>query len=101
MANRAGWGISVRMILTTTLLILVTVVGFGVLNSLNINRVYDEATAQQNRLFRQGREQLGQQGTRSLSQAVLPWLMNSNDQEIQPLVKSTVIQDTADRDGKT
>ena len=88
------------MILTTTLLILVTVVGFGVLNALNLNRVYDEATAQQNKEFRESRELLGRQGTRVFAQAVLPFLINNNDAEIQPLLKSTVVQDTRDREGK-
>jgi serine phosphatase RsbU (regulator of sigma subunit) len=89
------------MILTTTLLILVTVVGFGVLNALNINRVYDEATAQQNAVFRQGREQLGAQGTPVFARAIEGYLSNNADQQIQLLVKGTVVQDTRDRDGKT
>ena len=44
MAKRAGPSISVKMILTSTLLVLLTVVGFGVLNVLNVRNVYDDPT---------------------------------------------------------
>src|SRR5687767_3496614 len=44
MAKRSGPSISVKMILTSTVLILVTVVGFGVLNVINVRDVYDTSS---------------------------------------------------------
>jgi serine phosphatase RsbU (regulator of sigma subunit) len=100
MAKRAGPGISVKMILTTTLLILLTVVGFGVLNVLNTRKVYDQATEKQIKLFREGREQLGDFGTPVFARALDPQLIDNRDAEIAKLVESTIRQDTRDRDGK-
>jgi len=100
MAKRAGPGISVKMILTTTLLILLTVVGFGVLNVLNIRKVYDQATTQQIDVFRQGRERLGEFGTPVFARALDKYLIDNQDAEILTLVQGTVTQDTRDRDGK-
>jgi serine phosphatase RsbU (regulator of sigma subunit) len=100
MAKRAGPGISVKMILTTTLLIVLTVVGFGVLNVQNIRRVHDQAAAQQIEVFRQGRERLGEFGTPVFARAVEKYLTDNQDNEIASLVQATVGQDTRDRDGK-
>ena len=44
MAKRGGPSLSVKMILTTTVLIVVTVVGSGVLNVMNVRRVFDTTT---------------------------------------------------------
>ena len=43
MATRKGLGISVKMILTTTVLILLTVIGFGALNNCSLQDAYDQA----------------------------------------------------------
>jgi hypothetical protein len=51
MARRA-LSISVKMIFTTTLLIVLTVFGFGVLNAQGIRGVYDEAAAERTEQFR-------------------------------------------------
>ena len=78
MAKRgAGPGISVKMILTTTLLILLTIVGFGVLNVLNIRKVYDDATQAQMDLYRAERiENNGERFTPVLGRALEPYLIN-------------------------
>ena len=93
---RGGRSISVKMILTTTLLIVVTVVGSGVLNVMNIRRTFDDSAARQIEVFRHGREMLGELGTPLFARAVEPLLIDRRDAEIELLVKSAVGQDTKD-----
>jgi serine phosphatase RsbU (regulator of sigma subunit) len=101
MAKRAGPGISVKMILTTTLLIMVTVVGFGVLNVLNIRKVYDDTTKQRTDEFVAGRQSLGNFGTPLFARAVAPLLFDNQDQQMRRLVESSVRQDNRETKGKT
>jgi serine phosphatase RsbU (regulator of sigma subunit) len=85
------------MILTTTLLILVTVVGSGVLNVMNIRRAFDESAKQQIDVFRAGREASGEFGTPLFARAVEQLLIDrGRDVEILSLVHETVAQDTKD-----
>jgi serine phosphatase RsbU (regulator of sigma subunit) len=102
MALRGGTSLSAKMILTTTLLILVTVVGFGVLNVVNIRRTFDEAAQQQIEVFRAGREASGEFGTPLFARAVEQLLIDrGRDADILPLVHETVAQDTKEGpDGK-
>lgn len=82
------------MILTTTLLIIVTVVGSGFLNVVNIRRAFDDSVEQQIAVFRSGRLQLGEVGTPLLARAVEPLLIDRHDDEIALLVSGAVSQDT-------
>ncbi|HEU0029686.1 MAG TPA: SpoIIE family protein phosphatase [Kofleriaceae bacterium] len=102
MARRGGPSLSVKMILTTTLLIVVTVVGSGLLNVINVRRVFDDTTAAQVKLFREGREANGAFGTPLFARAVESALIDhGKDAEIRTLVKNTVASDTRDTpDGK-
>jgi serine phosphatase RsbU (regulator of sigma subunit) len=101
MAKRSGPSISVKMILTTTLLILLTVVGFGVLNVLNIRRVYDENAIRDIELFRTSLESKGETDSPMFSRALAPMLIDAGqDAELFNLMKSTVQQDTRDVDGR-
>jgi serine phosphatase RsbU (regulator of sigma subunit) len=102
MQKRAGGpSISVKMILTTTVLIAAIVVGFGVLNVINIRKVFDENTALQVRVFTEGRAQLGEFGTPLFARAVEQLLIDrGRDTDILALAKSTVGQDTRDVGGK-
>ncbi len=90
------------MILTTTLLIVVTVVGSGVLNVINIRRAFDEAAQQQIEVFRSGREASGDFGTPLFARAVEQLLIDrGRDPDILSLMRETVAQDTKDGpDGK-
>ncbi|HEY0991289.1 MAG TPA: SpoIIE family protein phosphatase [Kofleriaceae bacterium] len=90
------------MILTTTLLIVVTVVGSGVLNVMNIRRAFDESAKQQIEVFRTGRETAGDNGTPLFARAVEQLLIDrGRDADILSLVHETVAQDTKDGpDGK-
>jgi serine phosphatase RsbU (regulator of sigma subunit) len=87
----------VKMILTTTLLIVVTVVGSGVLNVVNIRRAFDESAKQQIEIFRSGREASGEFGTPLFARAVEQLLIDrGRDPDILSLVQQTVAQDTKD-----
>jgi serine phosphatase RsbU (regulator of sigma subunit) len=90
------------MILTTTFLIVVTVVGSGVLNVMNIRRAFDESAQQQIEVFRAGREASGEFGTPLFARAVEQLLIDrGRDADILLLVRETVAQDTKDGpDGK-
>src|SRR5215216_1645521 len=95
MAQRGGLSLSVKMILTTTLLIVVTVVGSGVLNVMNIRRVFDDTTQRQVEVFRSGREMLGDVGTPLFARAVQQLVIDrGRDPDILSLVQETVAQDT-------
>ena len=97
MAARGGLSLSVKMILTTTLLIVVTVVGSGVLNVINIRRAFDESARQQIDVFRTGREASGEFGTPLFARAVEQLLIDrGRDADILSLVHETVGQDTKD-----
>lgn len=91
--------VSVKMILTTTLLIVVTVVGSGVLNVVNIGRVFDETTRRQVTEFEAGRETLGEIGTPLFAQALQPLVLDNRTTEIKVLLERTVAQDTKDGAG--
>jgi hypothetical protein len=90
------------MILTTTLLIVVTVAGSGLLNVINIRRAFDDATAEKIAQFQDDRRQLGALETPLFARAVEQLLIDrGRDADIQSLVQNTVAQDTKDgRDGK-
>lgn len=91
--------VSVKMILTTTLLVVVTVVGSGVLNVMNIRRVFDETTTRQVAAFENGRETLGENGTPLFAQAVQPLVLDNRTAEIKVLLERTIVQDTKDGAG--
>jgi serine phosphatase RsbU (regulator of sigma subunit) len=100
MAIRGGLSLSVKMILTTTLLIVATVVGSGVLNVINIRRAFDESARQQTEVFRAGRETAGEFGTPLFARAVESALIDhGRDNEIEDLVSHTVAQDTKEGPG--
>ena len=102
MTKRGGPSLSVKMILTTTVLIVVTVVGSGVLNVMNVRRVIDDATQLNIEVFRAGRERNGEFGTPLFARAVEPALIDrGNDVPIRDLARNTVAGDTKDtKDGK-
>ena len=96
MAKR-GASLSVKMILTTTFLIIVTVVGSGVLNVINVRKAFDDSTQRQIEVFRSGRETLGEFGTPLFARAVSQLLFDKGrDADILSLVQETVEQDTKD-----
>lgn len=100
-APKTRMSLSVRMILTTTALVIVTVVGSGVLNVFNIGRVFDENTQNQIDMFRAARETLGETSTPLFARGVAQLLIDAGrDPEILALVTEAVAQDTKESDGK-
>jgi serine phosphatase RsbU (regulator of sigma subunit) len=100
MAKRGGLSVSLKMIATTTLLVVGIIVGFGVLNVMNIRKVFDDATGKQINVFREGRELLGDFGTPAFARAVEPMLINRQDAEMLTLLDGAVRQDTRELGGK-
>jgi serine phosphatase RsbU (regulator of sigma subunit) len=86
MAKRGGLSISVKMILTTTFLILLTVLGFGALNACNIREAYDRAAADKIKVFREQLTAKGESTTQVFGQAIKPYLIETRDAEIAPLI---------------
>src|SRR5262245_61544764 len=94
---RRGASISVKMILTTTLLIVVTGVGAGLLNVMNIRRSFDETSAEQIALFRKGRAQIGELTTPLFAQAMAQLVLEKGrDKDILSVVQKVVSDDTRD-----
>jgi phosphoserine phosphatase RsbU/P len=100
MAKKGGLSVSLKMIATTTLLVVGIIVGFGVLNVMNIRKVFDDATGKQISVFRDGRELLGDFGTPAFARAVEPMLINRQDAEMLTLLDGAVRQDTRELRGK-
>src|SRR5438552_1459948 len=100
MAKSGGFSLSVKMILTTTLLIVVTVVGSGVLNVVNVRKAFDESSTRQIDVFKAGRQKLGEFGTPLFARGVSQLLFDrGRDAEILSVVKETVEQDTKEEKG--
>src|SRR5262249_18822406 len=78
MDKRHGPSISVKMILTTTALIVMIVVGFGLLNVWTIGRVFDESVSDKERLIRQQLGRLGQASVTAIASSSRSYLEGSN-----------------------
>ncbi len=93
MAKRTGPSISVKMILTSTLLILLIVVGFGVLNVINVRNVYDQSTKEKIDEFRSSLQRKGRTSTQLFAKGMLRPLRDNQDNEIPGIVAETVQAD--------
>ncbi len=93
MANRSGLSISVKMILTSTMLVLLTVAGFGFLNFFNIRDVYDKTAKEKIDNFRAALGRKGETTTQVFAQAMLTNLINNADADIKLIVERTAKQD--------
>jgi len=101
MAKRGGPSISVKMILTTTVLIIVTGVGAGLLNVMNIRRSFDESAARRVQVFENARTQIGRIGTPMFARAAQALVIErGRDAEILTLVQNAVREDTRDDKGR-
>jgi serine phosphatase RsbU (regulator of sigma subunit) len=100
MARRGS--LSAKMIVTTTLLVLVTVAGSAVLNVVNVRREIDQATEAKIAEFRKGREGNGEFGTPLLARATQKSLIDRGDDVgILETLRLTVAGDTETKDGRT
>ncbi len=91
--------LSVKMILTTTALIVVTVVGSGLLNVVNVRKAFDNNTEEQIKVYRTASERAGEAFTPVLARAVEPALIDKGDDiPTRTLVERTVAADTKQAD---
>jgi serine phosphatase RsbU (regulator of sigma subunit) len=97
---KGGPSISVKMILTTTLLIVVTGVGAGLLNVMNIRKTFDETSKAQVDLFNNSRQQFGELSTPLFARATEALILEKGrDKDILTLVQNAVREDTKDDPG--
>lgn len=101
MEKRHGPSISVKMILTTTALIVLIIAGFGALNVWNILRVYDENVAEKKELFEKELGSVGTATLRALEAAGRGYLQVNQDSEVRAsvadLVQPELLKDEKDR----
>jgi serine phosphatase RsbU (regulator of sigma subunit) len=86
MEKRRGASISVKMIATSTLLILIIVALFGVLNVVNTGRVFDEQAQRQKDSFVASLQRRGQAQTKDLVQASKTAITNNDIPTLQSFV---------------
>ncbi len=99
---RRGLGISIKMIVTTTLLIVLTVIGTAVLNYMRLRESYDESARERIKIYRAGREAIGDFATPLFARALEGLLANRGvDDQIQTILTETVLRDTKVIDGNT
>ncbi len=86
MEKRRGASISVKMIATSTLLILVIVALFGILNVVNTGRVFDEQAERQRDTFVQSLQRRGQGQAKDLVQAARTAILGNDYTTLQSFV---------------
>ncbi|HEY7955484.1 MAG: SpoIIE family protein phosphatase [Polyangia bacterium] len=86
MEKRRGASISVKMIATSTLLILVIVALFGILNVVNTGRVFDEQAARQRDSFVASLQKRGLVQTKDLVQSSRGAILNNDYTTLQGFV---------------
>lgn len=83
------------MIAASTLVIVLTIVGFGFLNIYNIRQVYDAQTREAIEQFREGLIERGETTTLVFSRALSVPMINNQFDDVRVLVKQTIDQDPA------
>jgi serine phosphatase RsbU (regulator of sigma subunit) len=86
MEKRHGASISVKLIATTTALIVLIVAGFGALSIYSIGKVFDANVADQEQLFREGLSRVGRANMRTLTASSRSYLEASNFSDLRPFV---------------
>ena len=71
MATRGGLSISLKMIITTTLLIVMIVGIFGFISILNTKDIYDDQARRQQRIFEQSTREHGTSQIETLAEGVI------------------------------
>src|SRR5512143_663949 len=84
--KRHGPSISVKMILTTTLLIVVIVVGFGLLNIWTIGRVFDQSVVEKEKLIRDQLARVGSATVTAVATSSRSYLENNDDSDLRRYV---------------
>ncbi len=87
MATRRGASISLKMIITTTFLILVIVGLFGFLNILNIQNIYDQQAKRQQQIFEQSTREHGSSQIGTLAEGLIPPLKGNEYSALHPVLE--------------
>jgi serine phosphatase RsbU (regulator of sigma subunit) len=93
MEKRHGPSISVKLILTSTALIVLIVAGFGALNIFNIGRIYDQNVLEKEQLFRQELTRVGRATVQALEASSRSYIDVSNDKDLRPFVVQLASKD--------
>jgi serine phosphatase RsbU (regulator of sigma subunit) len=93
MEKRRGPSISLKMILTTTALIVLIVVGFGVLNIWTIGRVYDQTVTEKGELIRNQLHKVGTATVQALASSSRSFLEGANDADLRKYVAELARRD--------
>jgi serine phosphatase RsbU (regulator of sigma subunit) len=93
MEKRHGPSISVKLILTSTALIVLIIAGFGALNIFNIGRIYDQNVAEKEQLFRQELARVGRATVQALEASSRSFMDQSNDRDLRPFVSQLAAKD--------
>jgi len=94
MEKRRGASISVKMIATSTLLILGVVALFGILNVVNTSKVFDEQAQRQRDAFVQSLQKRGTTQTRDLAQSSQNAIVQSDWKTLATFVPNIAKEDT-------
>lgn len=90
MEKRHGPSISVKLILTTTAMIVLIIAGFGALNAWNINQVYDQQVVEKKELFAKELKSVGTATLRALEAASRGYLNENKSEEVRKAVDGLV-----------
>jgi serine phosphatase RsbU (regulator of sigma subunit) len=93
MEKRHGPSISVKLILTSTALIVLIIAGFGALNIFNIGRIYDQNVTEKEQLFRQELARVGRATVQALEASSRSYIDVSNDKDLRPFVTQLASKD--------
>jgi len=91
--KRHGPSISVKMILTTTLLIIVIVVGFGLLNVWTVGRVFDRQVALSEALIREQLARVGSATVQAVASSSRSFLETNNDADLRKYIEDLAKKD--------
>lgn len=91
--SKRGPSISVKMILTSTLLIVLIVVGFGFLNVYNTRTFYEKRATEQTEQFTGELKKVGMQVTRHMARGLQVPLTNSQYGDVRHIVKQSLAED--------
>jgi serine phosphatase RsbU (regulator of sigma subunit) len=91
--KRHGPSISVKMILTTTALIVVIVVGFGLLNIWTIGRVFDASVVDKERLIEDQLRRVGSATVTAVASSSRTFLETNNDADLRHYVADLAKKD--------
>ncbi len=101
-APRRGLSLSIKMIATTTLLLVLTVAGIAFLDLRRLREAADEAKDRRIAMFKAGRETLGERAVPLFARAIeWPLIDKGQDSQILQILRENVLRDTTEVDGRT